>query len=191
VTTDELQGKPGIIAGCVLRFGVPIIGAEVHNERLLGKILKFLPGCLVKDGFDILLLPDHFSRTVIARTSDGSLTVRETSDGLYFGAQMPEKAACVEAFTNIRGSFLGCSMGIERLRCRDVGEFHGYPLVEISQITLRHIALTWKPAYRNAWVRGFNRRYDRADWFDDVLKLILDPELGRYIAPWRDYSMGD
>lgn len=104
-----------------------------------------LPGAFrdsLASGADILLLVDHDRSKVLARTANGSLSLRETAEGLTFEAQLPDTtlARDIHALA-AAGTLGGMSIGFrvrkggESWPSRDRRELRAVELIEISIVS--------------------------------------------------------
>ncbi len=126
----------GRLAGVAAVFNTATRIGDFNETILPGAFRDSLAG-----GADILLLVDHDQSKVLARTANGSLSLRETAEGLTFEAQLPGTtlARDIRALAEA-GTLGGMSFGFrvrkggESWPSRDSRELRSVDLLEISVV---------------------------------------------------------
>lgn len=128
---------------------------------------------------DIRALYNHNHDIVLARTSAGTLTLRQDDNGLWGSIKLdPEDTDAMNAYRRIkRGSITGCSIGFgigkESIEYRDDGSIHWTiekiePLYEISPCTF--------PAYEETSISARRKEFDG----------IIKENQMRMASAWRE-----
>jgi uncharacterized protein len=96
------------LAGYAIVFNSPSVD-------LGGFIETVSPGCFtrtLRESPDVVLLRDHQSSQLLGRTTAGTLTLTQDSNGLAFVATLPKTAIADDTFENVRaGNLDSCSFG--------------------------------------------------------------------------------
>jgi HK97 family phage prohead protease len=101
VRSEPAAGKR-VLAGMAARF-------NTLSEDLGGWRERLAPGCFkaaLDSGKDIRFLADHDSAKILARTANRTLTLRETSAGLTFRAELPDTSVGNDVYVLCRDGLL-------------------------------------------------------------------------------------
>jgi uncharacterized protein len=125
-------------AGCLEGYA-----AVFNTEAQIGAFREVIrPGAFRKTLIanpDILLLAEHDTAKVLARTSAGNLQLSEDAKGLRFSAQLPDTTAARDTWALVQsGTAGGCSIGFraasERWQTAGLRELLAIDLIECSII---------------------------------------------------------
>lgn len=119
--------------------------AAPYNEpaTLGGFTERIAPGAFARTlraGADVMLCRDHDLHSLLARTSNGSLTLDDRADGLHFRAALAEFTAADDVLAQARAGLLaGCSIGFYVKAetwnpARDQRTLQDIELIEISAV---------------------------------------------------------
>jgi uncharacterized protein len=97
-----------ILTGYAVRFNSPSVDlggfTEVCAPGMFTRTLRESP--------DVLMLRDHNSSQLLGRTTAGTLTLNQDSQGLAFSVTMPKTAIAKDTVENVRnGNLNSCSFG--------------------------------------------------------------------------------
>ncbi len=140
-------------------------GATVEGRQLVGLAAPFdvvtligefseriAPGAFARSlaaGRDVLALADHDAAKVLARTRSGTLTLRETAQGLEYALTLPDTTTGndIKALA-ARGDLGGVSMGFRCIRDSWEGTTRTLHEVELHEVS---VVSAW-PAYPSTTV---------------------------------------
>lgn len=151
-------------------------GAAIEGRQLVGLAAPFssetriadfreviAPGAFtgtLSDGHDVLALADHDTAKVLGRTSTGTLTLRETAEGLEYRLTLPDTTVGNDLRAlAARGDLGGVSFGFRAIRDSWAGEVRTLHEVELHEIS---IVQAW-PAYPTTTVSLRNRQSGERD----------------------------
>jgi HK97 family phage prohead protease len=113
IKATEIRIAPGadgsqILTGYAVRFNSPSIDlggfTEICSPGMFTRTLRDSP--------DVLMLRDHNSSQLLGRTTAGTLTLTQDSNGLAFSVTMPKTAIAKDTVENVRnGNLNSCSFG--------------------------------------------------------------------------------
>jgi HK97 family phage prohead protease len=97
-----------VLSGYAIRWNTPSVDlggfTEICSPGMCTRTLKESP--------DVLMLRDHNSSQLLGRTTAGTLTLRQDSNGLAFSVTLPNTAIAADTAENIRlGNLDACSFG--------------------------------------------------------------------------------
>jgi HK97 family phage prohead protease len=131
------------LQGYAVRFNSPSVDlggfTEICVPGLFTRTLKETP--------DILMLRDHAPSQLLARTTAGTLLLRQDEKGLAFEATLPNTAIAVDTFENVRaGNLTACSFGF-RTRTDKWDNVDGKIVRTLLDVDLHEVSITSFAAY--------------------------------------------
>jgi uncharacterized protein len=134
-TALDLRSDGRTLYGLAAPYGQPAtIGSFVE------RIAPGAFGRTLRDGSDVMLIRDHDMHALLARTSNGSLTLDDKADGLHFRAQLAEFTLADDTLAQVRSGLLaGMSIGFYVRGevwngARDQRTLQDIQLIEISAV---------------------------------------------------------
>ena len=121
-----------------------------NSEAKIGELTeRMLPGAFAQaiKNQDVLALRDHNPSELLGRTGSGTLSMRETTEGLAFDLRLPNSPGGIDTYENAKlGNLKGVSLGFF-LPGSDYTEEKGYRI--LRRVDLREISLlgSYDPAY--------------------------------------------
>ena len=134
------------LSGYAVVFNSPSVDLEGFTEVCSqGMFTRTL-----RDSPDILLLRDHSSSQLLARTTAGTLTLTQDAKGLAFTATLPKTAIAEDTVENIRaGNLNSCSFGFNVPDGGDkwTSTSDGAVLRSLLDVNLAEVSITSFAAY--------------------------------------------
>jgi uncharacterized protein len=126
---------------------------NVRSQDLGGFVEVAAPGLVtrsLREQPDVLALRDHNPEKLLARTTAGTLTLRDTPVGLAFDLALPDTETGRDTYENVRlGNLSGVSWGF-KTRKDSWSNVDGQVVRTLEDIDLAEISPTSFPAYGKA-----------------------------------------
>ncbi len=165
------------VSGYAIRFNEPsamLDGfTEVCNPQMLTRTLKENP--------DILLLRDHDSSKLLARTKPGTLQLTVDGQGLRFVANMQPTDIAADTWQNLKaGNLDGCSFGFRCVEEDWSTTADGAPLRTLLDVDLWEISICSWPAYPTTSAEARSRAAELRSASTEPTKEVDGVELPRH-----------
>ena len=154
-------------------------------QAKIGEITEtMLPGAFASSiqNQDVLALRDHNPSELLGRTGSGTLSMRETAEGLAFALQLPNSPGGIDAYENAKlGNLKGVSIGFF-LPGSDYTEDGGKRT--IHRADLREISLlgALDPAYAGTRIQARSNHLGKTE---ELRCVFLGGEISIQKKNWR------
>lgn len=152
-TAAELraEGKAPVLTGYASVFN-----DEIDIAGLFREVVR--PGAFarsLREGADVPLLVNHDVSTVLARTVNGTVELREDQRGLHFRAELNNTTAAADALERVRrGDMSGMSFAFIARDAPPGRDKNGRLLRELKDVELIDISVVTHPAYQGTSVHA-------------------------------------
>jgi uncharacterized protein len=172
---------------------------NTYSQDLGGFREKIKPGAFknaLKEGQDVRFLVNHSPDSVMGRTKNGTLSLREDDKGLKFSVSLPDTQAARDLYTTVQSGLMDqCSFSF---KVRDGGDTWGqdfeidpddrskkvyFAAREVSDVDLFDVSAVTYPAYTNTKVEALDVSSIRELIPAEVRSVVEALNARRVVAP--------